>query len=61
MASGRKQRASLPPSVHAGGQGELVGISRASEWVSDFGHMGRVFYLRQGRIPRDLLGQTSQT
>lgn len=57
MASGRKEAESISPSVHAGGWGRasrMVEISRDSEWVSDFGHMWRIFYLRQGRIPRDL-------
>lgn len=36
------------------GARRMVGISRDAEWVSDFGYMWRVFYLRQGRIPRDL-------
>lgn len=63
MASGRKEAESISPSVHAGGWGKSQwdgGISRASEWVSDFGHMWRIFYLRQGRIPRDLWGPVRQ-
>lgn len=45
MASGRKQRASLPLRMLEDGEraGRKVEVSRDFKWVSDFGRMWRVF------------------